>query len=485
MGLSRSSGGALPAGSSRGSAWTSSNGGCASDPSSADGTDSSELATLSVTGIDALETTFARYLPQVVLAVLVPLAVLVLVAAIDLTSAAVMLLTLPLVPVFMWLIGRYTEHRARERWQALALLAGHFADVVRGLPTLRAFNRARAQAEQIELVSDRYRVATMGTLRLAFLSGTVLELAATIGVALVAVTVGVRLVDGGLGLQAGLTVLVLAPELYLPIRNVAAQFHASADGAAVAGRLLDLVEEPAGGAAPRRAPSRTCRRRRSGSSRCRSPIPAASIRHSRRSTSSSPPESPSRSSGRAAPERAPWPHSFCASRHRRTGRLLVDDVDLAACDPQAWRSRLAWLPQRPTLLRTTVAENIRLGDPGATVDRLYAAAALAGADRFVRGLPDGYETVVGDGGRPLSPGQIRRIAMARAFLRNAPLLILDEPTADLDPESAEIVGDAIDRFLGRCTLLLITHRAGLAARCDRVVRLELGSLVEPVAEAVA
>ena len=168
------------------------------------------------------------------------------------------------------------------------------------------------------------------------------------------------------------------------------------------------------------------------------------------------------------------------------GRLLVDDVDLAACDPQAWRSRLARLPQRPAmLLRTTVAGNIRLGDPGATVDRLYTAAALAGADRFVRGLPDAYETVVGDGGRPLSPGQIRRIGLARAFLRNAPLLILDEPTVDLDPESAEIVGDAIDRFLGQCTLLLITHREGLAARCDRVVRLELGDLVEPIAEAVA
>jgi thiol reductant ABC exporter CydD subunit len=456
-----------------------------SDPASADGTDSSELATLTVTGIDALETTFARYLPQVVLAVLVPIAVLVLVAAIDLTSAAVMLLTLPLVPVFMWLIGRYTEHRARERWQALALLAGHFADVVRGLPTLRAFNRARAQAEQIELVSDRYRVATMGTLRLAFLSGTVLELAATIGVALVAVTVGVRLVDGGLSLQAGLTVLVLAPELYLPIRNVAAQFHASADGAAVAGRLLDLVEEPAGGAAPPRRPVPD--------------LQTATIRLEQVSFTYPGREYPAleavdlelaagESVALVGPSGAGKSTLASLLLHLATpaeGRLLVDDVDLAACDPRAWRSRLAWLPQRPTLLRMTVAENIRLGDPGATVDRLYAAAALAGADRFVRSLPDAYETVVGDGGRPLSPGQIRRIGLARAFLRNAPLLILDEPTADLDPESAEIVGDAIDRFLGRCTLLLITHREGLAACCDRVVRLELGDLVEPVAEAVA
>src|SRR5262249_41855709 len=183
-------------------------------PAPLDGAESSELATLAVTGVDALEVTFARYLPQAVLAIVVPLAVLAVVASIDLTSAGIMLLTLPLVPVFMWLIGRYTEHRTRERWEALTILAHHFADVVRGLPTLRAFNRAEVQAEQIDLVSDRYRVATMGTLRVAFLSGTVLELAATIAVALVAVTVGVRLIDGGLGFQAGFTLLVLAPQPY-------------------------------------------------------------------------------------------------------------------------------------------------------------------------------------------------------------------------------------------------------------------------------
>jgi len=169
-------------------------------------------------------------------------AVLALVVSIDPLAAGVMVLTLPLVPVFMWLVGRYTEHRARARWQAMSLLANHFLDVVRGLPTLRAFNRGHAQVERIVTVSDEYRRASMGTLRAAFLSGTVLELAATLGVALVAVTIGVRLVNGGLGLQAGLTVLVLAPELYLPLRRLAAQFHASADGSAVAERMLDLTE---------------------------------------------------------------------------------------------------------------------------------------------------------------------------------------------------------------------------------------------------
>ncbi len=223
---------------------------------------SAEVATTAVAGAAALEATFARYLPQVVLAVIVPVAVIVLVAAIDLISAGVMLLTLPLVPVFMWLVGRFTERRTRERWQALTLLASHFLDVVRGLPTLRAFNRSQLQAEQIAAVGDRYRRTTMGTLRIAFLSGAVLELAATLGIALVAVTVGVRLVRGGLGLEAGLTVLVLAPELYLPLRNLAAQFHSSAEGRAASARLLDLID-----AAPAPALGQRWRRRARGASR--------------------------------------------------------------------------------------------------------------------------------------------------------------------------------------------------------------------------
>ena len=456
-------------------------------PSPEDGADSSELATLAVTGIDALEATFARYLPQVVLALVVPLAVLALVASIDLTSAGIMLLTLPFVPLFMWLIGRHTEQRTRERWQALVLLAGHFSDVVRGLPTLRAFNRSHAQAEQIESVSDGYRRATMGTLRVAFLSGTVLELAATIGVALVAVTVGVRLADGGIAFRAGLTVLVLAPELYLPIRNVAAQFHASADGAAVAGRLLDLIEEPRRAAAT--APPRAAvADPRTGVIR----LETVSFAYPGR-------EHPALHrvdleleagesvalTGPSGAGKSTLASLLLGLEAPTTGRVLVDGVDLSACDLEAWRSRLGWLPQRPTLLRATVAENIRLGDPTADLDRVEVAAARAGADRFVRGLPDGYDTVVGDGGRPLSPGQVRRVGLARAFLRDAPLLILDEPTADLDPDSAEIVAEAIDRLLGRCTLLLITHRDELAARCDRVARIQLGQLVEPVVEAVA
>jgi ATP-binding cassette, subfamily C, bacterial CydD len=450
------------------------------------GVDSTEVATISVSGVDALEATFARFLPQVALAVLVPLAVLALVASIDLTSAGIMLLTLPLVPVFMWLIGRHTEQRARERWEALSLLAHHFADVVRGLPTLRAFNRSRAQAEQIELVGDRYRAATLGTLRVAFLSGTVLELAATVGVALVAVTVGVRLVDGGLGLQAGLTILVLAPELYLPIRNVASQFHASADGAAVAGRLLDLSEAPPALAAPR--PRLAAPDLRTATIR----LERVSVRHPGRVVPALDRVDLELEAGETVALVGPSGagKSTIASlllglTEPTEGRVLVDGLDVAVLEPRAWRRQLAWLPQRPSLLRGTVAENIALGEPHAGLGRIREAARLAGADDFVRSLPDAYETVVGEGGRPLSAGQARRLALARVFLRDAPFVVLDEPTAHLDGEGAAGVAAGIESRRGRCTMLLITHRLELAAGCDRIVGVEQGRLAAPLVEAVA
>jgi thiol reductant ABC exporter CydD subunit len=446
-----------------------------------DGAGSAELATVAVGGVDALETTFARYLPQVVLATVLPVAVLGLVAAIDLVSAGIMLLTLPLVPVFMWLIGRYTERRTRQRWQALRLLSAHFLDVVRGLPTLRAFNRGEAQSEQIARVSDEYRRTTMGTLRVAFLSGTVLELAATLGIALVAVTVGVRLVDGGLGLEAGLTVLVLAPELYLPLRNLAAQYHASADGLAVSERLLDLVEAPepvsVGGVEPPSPREATVR------------LEGVSFSYpARRGTvltevdlALEPGETVALT-GPSGGGKSTIAALLLLLAEPAAGRVTVDGVDLAGCDPVAWRAQVAWVPQRPNLFRGTVADNIRLGDGAAEDSAVREAALLAGAHAFVRELPDGYETIVGDGGRPLSAGQVRRIALARAFLRRAPLVILDEPTADLDPASAELVGDAVDRMLDGPTVLLITHRPELEARADRVVRLGGGRML-PVREA--
>jgi ATP-binding cassette, subfamily C, bacterial CydD len=441
-------------------------------PAALDGAESAEIAAAAVQGVDGLEAYFGRYLPQVVLACLVPVAVLGWAAWIDLESALIMLVTLPLVPLFMWLIGRYTEERTRERWQALRLLSAHFLDVVRGLPTLRAFNRSRAQGESIVDVGERYRRATMGTLRLGFLSGSVLELAATLSVALVAVTVGVRLVSGGLGLQAGLTVLILAPELYAPLRQLGAQFHASADGLAVADRMLGLLEAPpavgAGG-------------------RLVAPNPAeAPVRFEHVSFAY-----PSRPElvldeldlellpgetvalvGASGTGKSTVANLLLRFAEPIAGRVTVGGMDLAECRTDVWRGLIGWVPQRPTIFRGTVADNIRLGFPRASQDRTREAAMLAGADHFVRGLPCGYETLVGDGGRPLSAGERRRIALARAFLRDAPFVILDEPTADLDSVSADVVAEGVERLRPGRTVLLIAHRGELAHRADRVVSLD-------------
>jgi thiol reductant ABC exporter CydD subunit len=442
-----------------------------SEPAALDGTSAGEVAAAAVQGVDGLEAYFGRYLPHVVLACLVPVAVLVWVAAIDLTSALIMLVTLPLVPVFMWLIGRYTEEQTRRRWQSLSLLASHFLDVVRGLPTLRAFNRGEAQAATIAEVSDGYRRATMRTLRVSFLSGSVLELAATLGVALVAVTVGVRLVGGGLGLQAGLTVLVLAPELYLPIRQLAAQFHASADGLAVADRILSLLEAPpaVGSGGDRTPPSpREAVIRLQGISFSYPSRPGLVLDEFELELR---PGETVALIGESGAGKSTVGSLLLRLGEPTAGRVLVGGVDLAACRPDAWRQLVAWLPQRPTLFRGTVADNIRLGDAHTPDERVREAAELAGADSFILSLPDGYETLVGDGGRMLSAGERQRIALARAFLRDAPLVVLDEPTANLDPESAGLVGEAVERLRQGRTVLLIAHRPELVQHADRVVTL--------------
>ena len=451
-------------------------------PAALDDTEGAELATLAVSGVDALETTFTRYLPQLVLAVAVPIAVLLLTAWVDPVSAAVMLLTLPLVPVFMWLIGRYAEARARERWDALAVLSGHFLDVVRGLPTLRAFNRSHRQAAEIARVSDSYRRATMATLRVAFLSGAVLELAATLGIALVAVTVGVRLVEGGLGLEAGLTVLVLAPELYLPLRNLAAQFHASADGAAVTQRLLDLVERPSTAVSGVvEAPSPACASVRLDGVSFTYPARADVVLDSV-DLELFPGETVVLV-GPSGGGKSTLARLLLRFAEPTRGRVSAGGLDLADCDVRAWRQQIAWVPQRPTMFHQSIVDNVRLGDATADSTRVRAAAELAGADEFVRALPEGYETVIGDGGRPLSAGEIQRLALARAFLRDAPLVILDEPTANLDPESARIVADAIERLRRDRTILLIAHARELESHGDRLLELRAGRIVEAVGAA--
>lgn len=467
----------------------------------ADTVDRGELAVAAVQGVDGLETYFARYLPQVVLAVLVPIAVLVWTAFVDLTSAVIMVVTLPVIPVFLVLIGRSAASRSRANWEALVALSAHFLDVVTGLPTLRGFNRGRAQIPKITDAADAYRRATMGTLRLAFLSGVVLDLATSLSTALVAVTLGVRLVEGNVELRPALVVLLLVPELFAPIRQVGSLFHASTDGLAGAERILDILDQPAPG------PDRP------GSPRAVSSRPADGAD----ATIASPPARPGPEDGdvlvRLAGVTVRYPQrSVPALDHvdleLHRGELVVvmgasgagkstlaavvlglvtpDDgtveVSGRILDPvtaDAWRHHLGWAPQRPTLVHGTVADNIALGRADASRAEVVAAAAAAGADGFIGDLPDGYDTVIGDGGRGLSAGQRQRLGLARAFLRDAALLVVDEPTAHLDPVSAAVVAATLTERRGERTTIVLTHDPDLVPDADRVVHLADGRWTDP------
>jgi thiol reductant ABC exporter CydD subunit len=444
-------------------------------PLATDGAEAGEVATAAVQGVDSLETYFARYLPQLVLAALVPVIVLAWTFVVDPWSGLIMLITLPLIPVFMALIGRATQARTRERWRAMARLSNHFLDVVRGLPTLRAFNRGRVQEDRLAATGEEYRVATMEVLRVSFLSGAVLDLLATLATALVAVTLGVRLIDGTVTLRDALIVLLLTPELYAPLRAMAAQFHASADGLAAAERILDLIDDGPAGPPGTATPGDWGAVRLSGVSvampgRVQPVLEGFDLELRRGEIVALVGPSGSGKSTVAG--------LLLGFLRPDEGQVTVDGISIAELDPVEWRRQVAWLPQRPTMFSGSVRDNIAMGVRPASEREISDAAALAAADEFVAELRRGYDTRLGDGGRSLSSGKRRRIALARALVRDSSLLVLDEPTANLDAETAARVVDGIRHRAAGRAVLVIEHRTDLSAIADRVIRIHNGRAVE-------
>ena len=429
-----------------------------------------EIAILATRGIDALDGYFSLYLPQLLLAVIVPSVVLAAVLSRDWISAAIIAFTIPLIPVFMALVGASTQERVDRQLRELGRLAGHFLDVVAGLPTLKAFGRAKAQTRTIREITERYRGATMATLRITFLSSMILELLATIAVALVAVAIGLRLLDGQLGLRTALFALVLAPEAFLPLRRLGANYHASAEGMAAAEQVFAILEAPS-------PPAGTC-------TEVPDPALAGLAIEELRFTYPDRGEpaldgvsldvEPGELLALVGPSGCGKSTllSVLLGLHRpQSGSVRVGGVELAELDLAAWRAQLAWVPQRPHLFNASIADNVRLARRDASRDEIWAAIVDAGLADVVLKLPRGLDTVLGEGGVGLSAGERQRLALARAFVRDARLLLLDEPTANLDGQTELEVARAIARLSRGRTVVLVAHRPALAALADRVVSL--------------
>ncbi len=428
------------------------------------------LVALATRGVDALDDYFSRYLPQLGLAVVVPVAVLARIVTEDWVSAAIIVGTLPLIPLFMVLIGWATRAQMDRQWRMLSRLSGHFLDVVAGLPTLKVFGRAKAQAESIRKITGEYRQATMRTLRIAFLSSFALELLATISVALVAVTIGMRLVHGEMDLYVGVVILVLAPEAYLPLRQVGAQYHAAAEGLAAAEEIFAVLETPAPAVGSLHAPAGEIA------------FEGVTVRFPGRSTNAVSDVSftvaPGETVALVGPSgvgKSTLLNVLLGFVEPTAGRVRAGGVDLSAADLTEWRSRIAWVPQRPHLYAGSIAENVRLARPDADDVAVRGALVDAGAAGFVDALPDGVDTLLGEDGAGLSAGQRQRLALARAFLADRPLLLLDEPTASLDGATEAEVVETVRRLAVGRTVLLVVHRPALLGVADRVIRLEAAS----------
>ncbi|MFC0865623.1 thiol reductant ABC exporter subunit CydD [Sphaerimonospora cavernae] len=467
--------------------------GAATGSAAGSGVRSGELVTLAGRGLDALDPYLTGYLPAVAVAGVVPLAVVARLLVADLGTAVIVVLTLPLIPVFGALVGWTTKTVTERQWRALTRLGGHFLDVVRGLPTLRAFGRARYQASVIHRVAEDHRAATMRTLRVAFLSSLVLELVASLSLALVAVPVGLRLLSGSLDLHTALLVLLLAPEAYLPLRAMGTRFHAAMEGVAAADEAFAVID----GRMPQepQQPGTPQEPRRPQKPRTRA-VPVApadppeirlegvTVRYPGRDTPAldrveltiTPGERVA-IVGPSGAGKSTLLHVLLGFVTPTEGRALIDGTDLTDLSLDTWRRRLAFVPQRPHLFAASVADNISLGT-AATPAEIRAAATAAQADGFVAALPDGYDTSLGERGANLSAGQRQRVALARAFCRpSAQVVLLDEPTARLDGRSEAAVIEATRKLCEGRTAIIVAHRPAMIDLADRVVLLGAGSLV--------
>ncbi len=442
------------------------------------GESAGELVTTAVEGVERLEAYFARYLPQVALGALVPGLIAASVLWLDPWSGVALLATGPAIPVLMVLIGRHAEKRTRSQWSALSRMGARFLDTLRGLATLKTFGRSGTGREQVARTSAEFGRGTMEVLRVAFFSGLALEFIATVSVALVAVLLAVRLLFGDLSFAVALPALLLAPEFYRPLRDLGTSRHAGMEGKAAAERIDEILDTPV----PVREPEVPRR------------LPVAPVTVELEGVTFAYPgdgrpalagvdlvlPAGSRTAlvGPSGAGKSTLVSLLLRFADPQEGRILANGLQVRDLAPEDWREKVALVPQRPHLFYGSVLENIRLARPQAGREEIERAAKLAGAHEFIRRMAQGYDTNVGERGARLSKGEAQRLAIARAFLKDAPLLVMDEPASNLDPESESLIEEALERLGQGRTVLVVAHRLGTARAADRIAVLEAGRLAE-------
>jgi ATP-binding cassette subfamily C protein CydD len=439
-----------------------------------------ELSNTLLEGVEALDAYFRQFLPQLAEAVVVPITFLLIILPIDLTSGLVMLLTAPLIPLFMILIGDAAERQTRRQWRTLSRMSAFFLESIQGLKTLKLLGRSADRAQEIESISDQHRHRTMHVLRTTFLSALALEWVATLSVAVVAVQIGLRLLYGRMDFREALIILFIAPEFYLPLRLLGARFHAAMAGTAAGERIFGILE-----GAPSKLDGEFRRKAATPQHPCSISFKEVSYSYpsnARRALQNIsfdlPADSVAAVVGPSGCGKSTLAHLLLRFIEPDQGQITVEGIPLGEIAPNIWRDRIAWVPQQPSLLNGTVAENLRLAHPDAGDRQLRRAAELAHAMDFIDRLPHGLETVVGERGEGLSSGQIQRLALARAFLRDAPLLIFDEATAHIDPEHEALLLDSMQRLLHGRTALVIAHRLPTVQNADVILVMRTGPIVE-------
>jgi thiol reductant ABC exporter CydD subunit len=445
---------------------------------------SGEIASVLSGGLDSLDDYVTQYLPARWLAGIVPLMVLLVVLVLDPPSVLVLLFTGPMLLLLLAVIGGRTAAITGRRFLEMRTLSAFFLDILRGIPTLKMFGRSREQVGNLRRISDDYGNATMDVLRTAFQTSLVLEWGATIAIALVAVEIGLRLIDGGIAFERALAVLLVTPEFFLPFRQLAIRYHIGTAAKTSMTRAFEILDEPAPSAialddaAPGPASPLLFEPPHIAFDDVTFTYPSRESPALERVSLELRPGASLALVGRSGAGKSTVANVLLRFIEPDAGTIVVDGRALAGTARPSWRASLAWVPQRPHLFHGSVADNIRLARPGASDAAVEDAARAANAADFIEHLPGRYDAPVGEGGLRLSGGQRQRIAIARAFLRDAPLLVLDEATSYQDEASEMAIADALDRLMLGRTVLVIAHRLRLAQRADQVVVLEAGRVVE-------